>query len=222
MFSDTLAGAPSFEAPGAAPHPLPDPPKRGTRRWLAVVAVLAVAGIALSGVLLSGSDPQITSGSADPSAAPTPNGACRSELEGNRTQLHDPVLVCTKTGGGFRWLTTGEALETAAEGRSIRGTFTLIDADVTQFGSGGCSGTGGYSDISSTTQVVVKNGRGDILGVTELGLGSIDTVSCTYHWVVDELPKEGFYVVEVGRRGSLTFSAEELESRDWRVFSSLG
>jgi len=54
--------------------------------------------------------------------------------------------------------------------------------DVSSIESDGtsCHGVNGYSDIDRNTQVIVRNGRGDILGTTPLGDGHGDDLTCTF------------------------------------------
>jgi hypothetical protein len=223
MFSDTLAGAPP--APVTDPQPpsfTPPPQGRKSRKLLGtIVAGVAMAVLAISVFALVGDDGSPASSTDGFTEGPAVNGPCPAGREGARTVTHDPVLVCTKTADGLRWLTSSAALSEEAKGRSVTGTFVLTDGDSLNFG-GNCAGTGGYSDISSDTQVVIKDGAGKVLGVSSLGTGTASGKDCTFNWIIDELPKADFYIVEAGRRGSLTFSRSELEARGWHVASSLG
>lgn len=72
--------------------------------------------------------------------------------------LMGAALACGGGGGGDN-------------GRTIHGTLTLSDSD--NFWSDGspCSGQGGYDDISSGAQVVVKNEAGEIVATSRLEAG---------------------------------------------------
>lgn len=103
---------------------------------------------------------------------------------------------------------------------TLTGTFQLLDP-----GSGpdaNCRGDGGYSDISGGTDVVVRDGSGSVLAKGALGPGRRNGGSCTFQFTVRKIPEVDFYEVEVGRRGSLTYSFDELEARDWQVGFTLG
>jgi hypothetical protein len=108
----------------------------------------------------------------------------------------------------------------------ITGSLTLTDSDgwewVGDTDNAVCTGEGGYSDIGAGTQIVVKDGSGEILGTGSLDAGKEAFPSCVFTFTVSELPRSDFYSVESGRRGSLSYSFEEMEDQSWIVFLSLG
>ena len=106
----------------------------------------------------------------------------------------------------------------------IRGGFTLFDISSIGGGESNCYGTGGYDDISSGLNVTIRDGSGAILATGRLGRGTADGAysPCSFEFSVDGLPEVDFYSVEVGRRGELTYSFEELVDSFWYVFFSLG
>ena len=112
-----------------------------------------------------------------------------------------------------------------ASERTISGTFTLIDSGVER-DTLGCHGTGGYSDIKPGMKVVVKNEKSEIIGISNLDSDTYDgnspSVVCKYPFEVRGLPSASFYSIEVGRRGSLTYSPKQLDKQDWKVSLSLG
>jgi hypothetical protein len=144
MFSDTLSGAAPVATIDSTPSPPPAPPNRWipSRRSLAVLAaVAAVAAVAITGVVLANGragDSNVVT--ADPSGPPAPNAPCRRDLEGSRTVTHDPVLRCTKTPDGLRWLTTGEALPTKASASTPTTTpaSTTTTPDPNSYGAVAC------------------------------------------------------------------------------------
>lgn len=95
-----------------------------------------------------------------------------------------------------------------------------------------CSGgSGGYSDITSSTDVTVYDGSGKVIATAALGddctqpttdVGSTDFSDATWTTKVTNVPDEKFYQVEVGHRGKLTFSKADLASNGWTVSASLG
>ena len=113
-------------------------------------------------------------------------------------------------------------------GHSISGRFVLHDDDLfvlTRAGAlqGSCWGQGGYDDISSGLEVVVKNADGSIIAKDELWNGkSTGYNECTFPFLVENIRDSEFYVVGVGKRGSLTFSRAELELDNWQVNFVLG
>jgi len=112
-----------------------------------------------------------------------------------------------------------------AEKPTLTGSFTLIDSDVSRTPAG-CSGTGGYSDVKAGMQVVVKNEKSDIVALGELGgddySGEYGQVACKFPISIKDIPKASFYEIEVGKRGSLKYSFEELRNANWSVKFSLG
>lgn len=104
-------------------------------------------------------------------------------------------------------------------------SFHLADYDTAYYG---CQGTGGYSDISPGTSVTVKNGDGKVLGATTLGVGTASSNGAQQaycDWTVkvpDVAADEGFYAVEVGSRGAVTMSKDDLAGKKWTVSVSLG
>ena len=113
-------------------------------------------------------------------------------------------------------------------GNVISGTFTLLDDDllVARTDSplkGTCWGRGGYDDISSGLGVVIKDGAGTIIAKDELWSGkNTGRNECTFPFYVSNIPDADFYTIEVGRRGSLIYSRDEIARADWSVAFSLG
>ena len=113
----------------------------------------------------------------------------------------------------------------APKGQTISGTFQLVDKDISRLGQE-CRGTGGYSDIQSGLDVIIKSGSGNIIAKGNLGSdnykGEYSRVTCNFPFSIGRIPKSKFYTIEVGRRGALTYSYDELEERDWKVELNLG
>jgi len=138
--------------------------------------------------------------------------------------------------------------------KTITGSVVLFDAAGDGIGGSlsNCYGAGGYDDIDSGTQVMVKNGDGKILATTTLHPGAGQTagdvladgavtttttydgygssflntvVRCTFPFEVEVPSGEKFYSVTVGsngHRGTLTYSKADMEKNDWKVDVSLG
>jgi hypothetical protein len=111
--------------------------------------------------------------------------------------------------------------------QTISGGMTLIDSDTVGTGEH-CAGSGGYSDIKDAMPVTIKDGAGAIIakGVTGDGTrpkdgGEYSSIKCRFEFKVENVPKSDFYQVEIGRRGGLTFSFDEMQKKEWKVESSL-
>ena len=112
---------------------------------------------------------------------------------------------CPQFSEGFHILETATA----------SGTFVLSDASktyVSSIESDGttCHGVRGYSDVGSGTQVMVKNGKGEILASTSLGEGHGDDVNCKFSFSFPITEGQDRYVVSVGHRGEFSYSFEQL------------
>jgi hypothetical protein len=115
---------------------------------------------------------------------------------------------------------------------TLTGEFVLVDVstDPSIAGSGSrCAGTGGYSDVRTGLEVVVKNEDGKTIANGNLGVpdtleleGRDYVFGCTFPIVVHDIPNAKFYEVSVGRRGTQSYSQEELEAAGWRIELSLG
>jgi hypothetical protein len=103
-------------------------------------------------------------------------------------------------------------LETA----TVAGTFVLTETSkpyLSSIDSDGstCHGVHGYSDIGSGTQVMVKNGKGEILASASLGAGHGDDVNCRFAFSFPIAEGADRYVVSVSHRGEFSYSFEQLQ-----------
>jgi hypothetical protein len=151
------------------------------------------------------------------------------------------VLALAACGGGG-----------GSDSLAVSGTFTLTDSEGFVGGWDSCSGDGGYDDFGPGMNVTVRDGDGSIVGTgtTEsledadapdieaeegarggadgaLGIAAMmakDLMDGTWCTVKFEVPvkRAEFYEIEVGRRGELSYSYEELEDNDWWVELNLG
>ena len=107
---------------------------------------------------------------------------------------------------------------------TITGTLALVDTD----SQGGldegdlCSGSGGYDDIGPGADVKVTDGKGELIGSSNLGVGKYNGFACSFEFTVESVRDADFYSVEVSHRGGLSFSKAEIEANDWTVGASLG
>jgi hypothetical protein len=111
----------------------------------------------------------------------------------------------------------------------LTGTFTLEEGTLSATPGKPCTAkSSGYSDISQGTTVTVSDGNGKILATGRLGAGQlgpivISTMSyCVFPLDVPSVPKADFYKVEVGRRGGLTRTYQEMQDSNWQVALKLG
>lgn len=103
-------------------------------------------------------------------------------------------------------------------------TFKLTDA---RTAVNGCVGTGGYDDIAPGTQVTLADQDGGILAVSELGTGTGayegNSAACRWEVAMDDVPADAtFYSLEVGDRGEITKSADEVTGGTLQFDVSLG
>lgn len=93
----------------------------------------------------------------------------------------------------------------------VSGTLTLVDKDA--YWSGNCAGTGGYSDIREGAQVIVTDAAGKTVGVGALSKGVPDgSTVCRFTLDVSVPAGLGFYGVELGRRGSVKYAEQDLDT----------
>lgn len=109
---------------------------------------------------------------------------------------------------------------------SVQGSFVLVDSDIGGTATD-CYGSGGYSDVESGMPVTIRDGKGDILATGNTGTGSqpegkYSQVQCVFEFKIDNVPKADFYAIEIGRRGQLNYSFDEMQKRNWTVSLSLG
>jgi hypothetical protein len=101
----------------------------------------------------------------------------------------------------------------------VKASFTLSEDDPSVYfpsiegGFRNCSGSGGYSDISEGTEVLVKNSAGDVLTTTSLGRGSgLPPFECTFKFKFTVMDGEaGGYFIEVSDRGQVHYSPAQLK-----------
>jgi hypothetical protein len=105
---------------------------------------------------------------------------------------------------------------------NIKGSLTLRDNFYGEEGNF-CSGGGGYRDIKSGRQVLVKDQKGETLATGELGIGKIISHNhCQFAIEVNGVRKAEFYTIQIGRRGDLTYSYQEMKDKNWELNVSLG
>jgi hypothetical protein len=118
-------------------------------------------------------------------------------------------IFCPEFAKGFRVLET----------TTVTGTFVLTGGDanaaISSIASDGtsCHGVNGYTDIDRNTQLVVKNGKGEILDTTTLGEGHGGDVTCTFSFRFPITEGQDRYVVSVSHRGDFIYTFNQLASQ---------
>ncbi|MDG4663699.1 DUF732 domain-containing protein [Mycobacterium sp. 236(2023)] len=218
--------------PAVAEHFSADTPVQKARRvWVAVAAALTVLALVGGGVgayvylnrdRTTVDDRYLTAlkqegfsaeFNSDANAVAHGKQVCRQLESGGAQQgmPADEVAVqyfCPQFVEGFH------VLETA----TISGSFTLNDEDPNVYSPAidvdgtSCVGASGYSDVNPGTPVTVRNGKGEILTTTYLEEGKGGRYMCTFGFTFDVTEGQDRYVVEVGDRGELSYSFDELRA----------
>jgi hypothetical protein len=103
----------------------------------------------------------------------------------------------------------------------IKGIFELIDSDLSISGTY-CEGKGGYSDIRSYMPVTIRDENNTILASGETGSGMtpegrFSRIVCKFDFKVGSIPTAKFYIVQIGRRGGITYSFDQMQKNNWEV-----
>ena len=148
----------------------------------------------------------LASSTSMPMLLPTANTCAGNSTTADRSRLAaDKIAVdafCPRFSKGFH------IFETV----TVTGTFVLTEggsnAEISSIASDGtsCHGVDGYSDIDPNTQVIVRNGTGEILHTTPLGEGHGDDLTCTFSFGVPVTEGQDRYVVSVSRRGDFIYT----------------
>lgn len=150
----------------------------------------------------------------DATAVAHARATCRSLDDGAAQQGLEVDAVgvsvfCTEYEAGFKTLYPIK----------VKGSFSLMDSDPSLYypsiegANNDCSGTSGYSDISQGREVRVTSSSGDLLTTATLGRGNgYPPFSCEFKFSFSVLDgEEGGYMLEVGSRGSIHYSAANLK-----------
>jgi hypothetical protein len=135
---------------------------------------------------------------------------------------------------------------TTAETNTINGTFALQGSALTGtevedsdtpnenfstdkelgLAGNGCQGTNGYDDIAVGLQVIVSDGSGTVIANSSLEQGQVvkDKFwnNCEFPFTVSNVPTAKFYKVQVGGRGQVSYSYDQMQANGWKVRLSLG
>lgn len=131
-------------------------------------------------------------------------------------------LIVAATGAliaaaGVTWLVWPSS---ATDRFDLAGTL-LLNGRTSHDGSGGCVGSGGYSDITEGAPVTVYDSTGTVIATGQLGGGddrgwtpTADTERSNQCWFTFtvSVPNADFYQVEVSHRGKQTYKRSQAQS----------
>lgn len=87
-----------------------------------------------------------------------------------------------------------------------------------------CRGAGGYSDMDIGTQFSIKDAAGVLIGFgsfTESHYGPL-AFHCSLQGTAQNVPDQAVYSFEVGRRGTINYTREQLAANGWLAQLTLG
>jgi hypothetical protein len=145
---------------------------------------------------------------------PTPTAPAPDEQKRKSWLILGAFLLVAAVAGALIFTLKG------TDDRLLTVELSLLDFD----GASDCSGgDGGYSDIGPGMPITVTDEKGTILASTTLPeQGEVSGFGCVWTMRVPVTDDAAQYSVGGGRRGSVTYSHQELESQHWKVSLSLG
>jgi len=135
---------------------------------------------------------------------------------GNRTKGIAAITVVLLAGAAFLIFGAG------GEKHTVTGSMSLTTSNDLSTGSS-CEGTGGYSDVTSGTQVIIEDDSGKTLATSQYGSGAFDGTSCVFEFTFNDVAKSAFYRVHSGsNRGVVQYSYQQMVDNNWSVHLTLG
>jgi hypothetical protein len=195
--------------------------KKSLPKWLLVTAPVALIGLiaGLSVLLIPSPDEVYLSKlkeqglggiyASDAQAIAAGKAECRRLNDGeNPAGTQDKFVAvevfCDEFAAGYRVL----------EEIKVVGSMTVMDTKI--YDSGGecyIPDSSGYDDMNEGKEVVILNGKGERLTTATFGPGEGKSfVYCTFEFEFTVLEGEDEYIVEIGKRGSLSYSETELKT----------
>ncbi len=107
------------------------------------------------------------------------------------------------------------------EPRSLTGEIALVQLEAVERTGEQCKGTGGFSDISSGMDAILKDGEGAILGKGPLVDMEHTGRACNFGFTIVDVPDADFYTVQIGSRNGPVYSVQDMEANSWHVELSL-
>lgn len=113
---------------------------------------------------------------------------------------------------------------------SIVGTFTIYHKQYSSENADNfmvtdnklCGGMNGFDDLRYEMPITVTNEEGKIIGIGSAGFGVLVDSDCVFTYKIDNIPRSNFYSIEVGRRGKVNYSIEQIIRDNWKVLISIG
>lgn len=197
-------------------------PARKLPKWLLFGSPVAILAVVAAAIVLLVPSPEETYLSklseqgfggvyaSDAQAVAAGNAECRRLNDGGNPSGTPEKFVavevfCDEFAAGYRVL----------EEIKVTGTMTVFDDKVYERSNGECyiPDSSGYDDMNEGREVVILNEKGDRLTTTEFGPGEgAEYLFCTFEFEFTVLEGEQEYIVEIGRRGSLSYSESELKT----------
>lgn len=122
---------------------------------------------------------------------------------------------------GAKHTLTGYLTVSPSDGSEELGWLTSITTSSGSVQLGGsCTTRGADSDIVEGTDVSVRDDADKVVGSGALAAGTLDFtthVVCVFRFSVTGIPDATFYTVEIGSRGKLTFSKDDLDAKHWSI-----
>lgn len=112
------------------------------------------------------------------------------------------VLMLAIIGAGAWLLLANRTIDVAGD--------VAVADSATPYDGSACVTDGGFVDIRRGAQVVIKNSAGAVVATTTLGSGISKGGACTFAFNVEVPTGSDFYGVELGRRGTVQFTADQL------------
>lgn len=219
------------DTPSPVPQVEPSPPRRRRRKLLVIGTVLSLVGAGAGVAVLTtqggpNTEDQYIAALAeanlsdefptDRAAVIAAEGFCEEfdrtgDPKGTDAARLAVAHYCPEFEKDFRLLRT----------KRMTGGFAISDYDAYWLSAGDpCEGEGGYSDVNSSTAVVITNLAGDKLARTSLGPGRVVSYACKFSFYFRITEGEEQYIVSVGDRGEASYTYDEVSKG--RVQLSLG
>lgn len=196
--------------------------RRKLPKWLLIGSPVAILAIVAASVILLIPSPEETYLSklseqgfggvyaSDAQAVAAGNAECRrlndgGDPSGTPEKFVAVEVFCDEFASGYRVLKEIKVI----------GTMTVMDDKVYERSNGECyiPDSSGYDDMNEGREVVILNEAGERLTTTKFGPGEgAKYLYCTFEFEFTVLEGEREYIVEVGRRGSLSYSESELKT----------
>jgi hypothetical protein len=145
-----------------------------------------------------------------------------------------PVLLAVAILVGIVAMAGIVSFRPSSAGRSLGGEIRVPASDVAGLtrraarflGDGAACGQSGGQGVGAGTTVMITNPRGDELGSTQLGTGTVDRTlnptTCVFPYRVQDLGEARVYVVRVGQHAARRAKADTLEAAGWTFDLRLG